>query len=115
MGSDERKMVEEILVISVDRIDGPLDGAISYLEGLRKQYTDGGYTGLNIQYDGWYEENGLYGERPETDKEYERRMKRRVSARKAAATKAAKKNAKELRTYERLHKKYGSIDDEMET
>ena len=94
---DERKLVEERLLISVDRIDGPLDGAISYLESLRKQHTDDGYTGLNIQYNSWHDENGLYGERLETDKEYEGRMKRRASA------------AQELRTYERLRKKYGDV------
>lgn len=80
--------------------EGSLEGVISRLQSE----LDDGWEGIEVQYSSYegYEEYYLYKHRPETDKEYEKRMKE-LEKKKAAELKAKERRRKE---YEKLKKEF---------
>lgn len=82
--------------------EGPFPFIISQLQSA----LDEGWEGIEMEYDQWsqeYEVPYLYKHRPETDKEYEKRMKE-LEKKKAEVLKAKERRRKE---YERLKKEFG--------
>lgn len=91
----------------------PLDQVIEKLTLLKEAYEERGFRNLRINLDAGYNNImiGLSGERLENDKELEARKKRHQAAKKAANARKEKQKEKELRTLQRLLKKY---PDEVE-
>ena len=87
-------------------LDGPLDGLIRELQSL----LDEGWEGIEIEYEWDYGDCHshkvpyLYKHRPETDKEYEKRMKE-LEKQKEEKLKAKERRRKE---YEKLKKEFES-------
>jgi hypothetical protein len=83
-------------------LEGPLDGLIRELQSL----SDEGWEGIVMEYDQWSQDHPdpyLYRHRPETDKEYEKRMKE-----------LGKKKAEEIKAKERRRKEYEKLKKEFE-
>ncbi len=81
-------------------LEGSLVDIISKLQSA----LDEGWEGIEVQYSSYegYEEYYLYKHRPETDKEYAKRMKE-LEKKKAAELKAKERRRKE---YEKLKKEF---------
>ena len=81
--------------------EGSLVDIISKLQSA----LDEGWEGIDIEYEHYdgYQEYYLYKHRPETDKEYAKRMKERE-----------KKKAEELKAKERRRKQYEKLKKEFE-
>lgn len=87
---------------------GPIDEVIRTLQALREEYEKKGYQNIALSVDLGYEggDVSIRGDRPENDKEYERRVKQREAAHKREKERKIKRKEKELKELARLKKKY---------
>jgi hypothetical protein len=108
----QRLVRERIAEIYLIDLEGDAHNVLNHLSQTVGEARGKGYTNLKFYYecamrdddrDRWF----LYGERPETGKEAE---KRKAAVKKERENKKAEKIAKEesdRKMYNRLHKKYG--------
>lgn len=102
----KRKIVSERLcLVYRDTFNTSLDKVIRNINALVQEFPK--HSNLRLE-DDWSEEPNfvLWGDREETDKEYEKRMRRSQAAKEANRSKQKKQEAKELAELARLKKKY---------
>ena len=107
---NDRKLLSNYLVgLSVSDFDGKIDDVIQMLANYRDTYIASGYMNIRISADQYYDtvDIDLYGDRYETDEEYEKRinMVKKIAQRQKLEKKKQAEEEKKL--YERLKKKYG--------
>ncbi len=105
------RMVEVKLIGDVaHNLQGSVDHVVNQLLDLKEFYGDRGYENLRIVpdhfgHDGAYDAV-LYGDRPETDKERQRRIHKKKKQIADRRKKTLANELKERREYERLREKY---------
>jgi len=111
---DKRKMKKEQITISLWDLDGTLETARDYIDGLIDEYGKDSRLDNDTEYEyggGEYSVFRLHYEREETDAEMDKRLKAAAKARirrKAQREKdAVKQEAQERKDLARLRKKYG--------
>ena len=97
--------IKRIKVKETQRVYWEFEGSLVDIISQLQSALDAGWEGIDIEYDygDGYQEYYLYKHRPETDKEYAKRMKEREK-KKAAELKAKERRRKE---YEKLKKEFG--------
>jgi len=98
-------MTARIQVKETKRVYWEFEGSLVDIISQLQSALDEGWEGIDIEYDygSCHEEYYLYKHRPETDKEYEKRMKL-LEKEKAEKLKAKERRRKE---YEKLKKEFG--------
>ena len=100
------KQPPRIQVKQTERYWGDFEGSLDSLIREFQNLSDEGWEGIEMEYDTWSQDHSnpyLYKHRPETDKEYEKRMKE-----------LEKKKEKELKAKERRRKEYEKLKKEFE-
>ena len=97
-------MTNRIQVKETEKYYGDFEGSLESIISSLQSELDAGWEGIDIEYDygDGYQEYYLYKHRPETDKEYEKRMKL-LEKEKAEKLKAKERRRKE---YEKLKKEF---------
>lgn len=73
------KIRKQISILDQTNLTGPIQKVIDWVTTLEKEYSDKGYSNMELNLEGSYEDYPdlvLYGYIEETDKEYNNRMKR---------------------------------------
>ena len=102
-------MTARIQVKETERYWGDFEGSLESIISTLQSELDDGWEGMTVEYERDYYEGDdykvyyLYRHRPETDKEYAKRMKEREK-KKAEKLKAKERRRKE---YEKLKKEFG--------
>ena len=98
-------MTNRIQVKETQQYWGGFEGSLVDIISKLQSALDEGWEGIDMQYEGYdgYQEYYLYKHRPETDKEYAKRMKQ-LEKKKAEELKAKERRRKE---YEKLKKEFG--------
>ena len=99
-------MTNRIQVKETKRYWGDFEGSLVNLIADLQSKLDEGWEGIDMEVEQWSQEHGvpyLYKHRPETDKEYAKRMKE-----------LEKKKEKELKAKERRRKEYEKLKKEFE-
>ena len=99
-------MTNRIQVKETKRVYWELEGSLVDIISQLQSALDEGWEGIELECDQWSQEHEvpyLYKHRPETDKEYEKRMKL-LEKEKAEKLKAKERRRKE---YEKLKKEFG--------
>lgn len=103
-----KKLVKIRLEDIKDIFEGNIDEIVERLIKVKNSYESQGFTNLQaiVEHSYDYYDIDLYGERLETDAEYQKRLKIEARERDAKAYAKRKKEEKERREYERLKKKF---------
>jgi len=98
-------MTNRIQVKETKRVYWEFEGSLVDIISKLQSALDEGWEGIDMEYEGYegFQEYYFYKHRPETDKEYAKRMKEREK-KKAAELKAKERRRKE---YEKLKKEFG--------
>ena len=99
-------MTNRIQVKETEKYYGDFEGSLESIISQLQSELDEGWEGIEMASDQWsydHEFHYLYKHRPETDKEYEKRMKG-----------IEKKKAEELKAKERRRKEYEKLKKEFE-
>ena len=111
---DKRKMKEEQITISLWDLDGSLEHARDYIDGLIDEYGKDAKLDQDTVYEYGGDEYSVFQlryEREETDAEMDKRLKAAVKAKERRKVQKAKdavtKEAKERKELARLQKKFG--------
>jgi len=97
-------MTNRIQVKETQQYWGGFEGSLVDIISKLQSALDEGWEGIDMEYDHYddYQEYYLYKHRPETDKEYAKRMKE-----------LEKKKAEELKAKERRRKQYEKLKEEF--
>lgn len=107
---------DNFIYVSVELIDGSVDKIKSYLDEIDVAGKKLGYTNIEVTTE-WhrYEDTRslmVYGNREETDEEFENRMERNKKQRerteKINAERLLKKDDRDHKTWKRLNKRFGN-------